>query len=170
MDWSQLIQNFGIAVAILIFLAFCIISVARWMAPRFDRLMERWLSFIDRLSTQNARIDRLEDKVTTIWEFQMRRAATEAIQKGIGYMNSPLIIDQEAKAWFDELAEKLQAFYASLDKNISDTDLALEIEKKFGDDIVKVVCIPKGLYQGACLLIAAAVAKDCPENKDAVKI
>jgi hypothetical protein len=42
---------------------------------------------------------------------------------------------------------------------VSDAQLSLEIERRFGEEIVKKVCIPHGVSQGASLIVALAVAK-----------
>jgi hypothetical protein len=56
-----------------------------------------------------------------------------------------------------------QEFNAKLGhQNITDTELALEIERRFGDQLVQKVCIPHGLFMGACLLIAISALKEPP--------
>lgn len=105
------------------------------------------------------KINRLEPKVDTIWEFAMRRGAVEAIQRGIATMNSPVVISEEAKTWMQTLAAPLREAYETEWKDLPDTDLAMEIERRFGDQIVRQVCLPHGISNGVCLLIACAVAK-----------
>ena len=108
------------------------------------------------------RFARLEVKVDTMWDFQLRRAESEAVKLGIGRRNSPLKINEDTKKWFEPLEKKLKSFYQSQGCKLNNRDLAIAIEKNFGDEIASVVCIPKGLTDGSCLLIAIAVAK----NKD----
>lgn len=105
------------------------------------------------------RFAKIELKVDTIWDFHMRRAMSEAAQRGFGSLNSPFTIDTKAQEWFASLANQLRDFHARLGRRLSDSELALEIERHYGTQILKEVCIPNGLSQGACLLIAAAVAK-----------
>ncbi len=93
---------------------------------------------------------RLQGRVDTIWDFVVRRAAAEAVYKGIATMNTPLVV----------AVEDLQAFYASLPRGMPDSEIMMEIEKKFGPRIVKDVCIPYKLHGGACLLIALDVARN----------
>ena len=102
----------------------------------------------------------IEVKVDTMWDFQMRRALSESIHKGIATINSPLTVTPEAKAWMHGLAEQLRDFYAKLGHRMTDRELALEIERRFGDEILHKVCIPNGLYEGACLIIAMEIAKE----------
>ena len=60
-----------------------------------------------------------------------------------------------------DLVPPIREFYAKLGRsNITDAELALEIERRFGDQILEKVCIPHGLYMGAGLLIAIAVLKE----------
>ena len=106
------------------------------------------------------KIARMEVKVDTLWDFQMRRALSESIQKGVATLNSPLTVTPEAKAWMHELAAKLRDFYAKLGHRMTDRELAIEIERRFGDEILHKVCIPNGLYEGACLIIAMEIAKE----------
>jgi hypothetical protein len=101
----------------------------------------------------------LSTKVDTMWEFQMRRALSEGIQRGIVQVNSPAIVVPEALEWMQGMADELRQFYDSIGKRLTDTELAIEIERRFGERILHEVCIPNKLYQGVCLIIAAEVAK-----------
>ena len=75
--------------------------------------------------------------------------------------NSPILVTDEAKRWLGDLLPPLREFYAKLgQRNITDTELALEIERRFGDQLVQKVCIPHGLFMGACLLIAISALKE----------
>lgn len=105
------------------------------------------------------RIATMEVKVNTMWEFQMRRAQGEAVQTGIATKNSPLIFTEESKAWLSDIAPAMQAFYNDKGKNLGDTDLAIEIERMWGEHILDTVCIPRKLSHGACLLLAIEVAR-----------
>lgn len=71
-----------------------------------------------------------------------------------------ITITPEAKGWMANYAIPLKELYHNVGKNMTDTDLAMEIEHRFGTQIVKDVCIPHGLSEGSCLLIAIAVAKE----------
>lgn len=74
--------------------------------------------------------------------------------------NTSIKLNSESRSWMAFLKNDLQALYKSVGHNLSDIDLALEIERNFGDLIVKKVCIPNGLLAGACLLIAVEIAKE----------
>lgn len=118
------------------------------------------LTLVTPIYVFGSKVSALEVKVTTMWEFLMRRALSEGLEKGILTVNSPVKISDEAKKWMGDMAVELQQFYRKLGRNLSDLELAYEIERRFGDEILKKVCIPNGLYSGACLLIAMEVAKE----------
>ena len=112
-----------------------------------------WINLKEKLA-------KLEVKVDTMWDFQMRRAMAEAVTKGVATMNSPLTIDEKtAMDWLGNLVLPLREFYGRFGKNLTDRDLMLAIERQFGNQIVRQVCVPHGLKDGSCLIIAAAVAK-----------
>lgn len=105
------------------------------------------------------RFGKLEVKVDTMWDFQMRRSFAEAVRTGVGTMNSPLQLSPSAKATLDPLKEDLQKFWDD-HRDKTNIDFIMLLESRFGDELLKRVCIPLGLSHGACLLIALAVAKD----------
>ena len=74
-------------------------------------------------------------------------------------MNSPIKITDEAKCWMEPLMGPITEFYLGLGKDLSDHDLCLEIERRFGERMLREVCIPHKLDQGACLLIAVQAVK-----------
>ncbi len=107
------------------------------------------------------KITTLDVKVETIWSFLMKRALSEAIVQGVATHNSPVRVTDEAKRWMSDLIPPIRDFYAKLGRrNITDAELAMEIERRFGDRILNEVCIPHGLYMGACLLIAIQAIKE----------
>ncbi len=83
-------------------------------------------------------------------------------------MNSPLVINDEAKSWLTDIASELKGFYRSVGKSMSEIELASEIERRWGDELIRKVCIPHNMQHGACWLIAMAVAKE--ETPDGAKI
>lgn len=109
------------------------------------------------------RFAKLEVKVDTMWDFQLRRAEVEAINKGMASRNSPLLINPEAMKIFNGMTEELRSFYDGFGRKLTDAELALEIEKHFGARIAMEVCLPYKMTNGECLVIAVAVAKG--ENK-----
>lgn len=114
------------------------------------------LKYIDALPE---RFGRIEVKVDTIWDFQMKRALAESLHTGIAKMNSPLMFNPETKLWLKDIATDLRAFYRSIGRTMTNNDITLEIERRWGDDLVRKICIPYKTHLGACLLLAAAIAK-----------
>ena len=107
-----------------------------------------------------ARLAKMEVKVDTVWDFLMRRAVSEAINVGVAVKNSPIEVTDEAKQWMKPLLASIRDFYRETGGNLTDRELALEIERRFGEQILNEVCIPHRLSQGACLLIAIQAAVD----------
>ena len=68
------------------------------------------------------------------------------------------IVMPEALALYEPMASKLRALYAK-NQGLTDDALAMAIEKEYGNEILGTICIPNGLYMGACLVIAVEVAK-----------
>lgn len=104
------------------------------------------------------KIAKLEVKVDTLWDFQMRRAFSEAVSTGVATMNSPLQIKEQAKNKLDPMKQDLQKFWEE-NQNLKGIEIIMKLEAKFGDQILKELCIPLGLSHGSCLLIALAVAR-----------
>lgn len=129
------------------------------LALFFTRTKDR-AEAVDRSERNAERIARIEVKVDTLWDFQMRRAVAEAVSKGVATINSPLKVTGHAMKWAACLADELQSFYARVGSDLCERDLYIELEREFGDRLLMNLCIPKGVSHGACLLIAAAVAKD----------
>ena len=108
-----------------------------------------------------SRFAKLEVKVDTMWAFQMRRGAAEAITHGIGKMNSPLLFNPDVLAALDPMKERLSVF-AQENAGVAEVDFFMLLEHAFGDELVTRFCIPFGVSQGACLLAAMQVAIDAP--------
>lgn len=110
------------------------------------------------LSMNEAR--KARGKADTIWEFLMRRATVVAIHNEWGTFNSPFVPSEKGRALFTKLAPELRTFYIKLGRRLSENDLMLEIERRWGDRIVKEICIPANMSRGECLILAAHTAMD----------
>jgi hypothetical protein len=109
---------------------------------------------------------RLEFKVDTLWDFVMRRALTEGVARGLINFNSPVkISDPDIRARYAPIAQELKAFYRRAGRNMSDTDLFREISVRWGDWILKNICIQYGLVAGSCITIAVALAMEPDESE-----
>src|ERR1022692_481781 len=100
----------------------------------------------------------IEVKVDTMWDFTLRRARSEAVNNGYATINSPLVFSDEARGWLEPFASLLRDLYVSMGDHVTDTDLAVEIERIFGVRLLNEICIPHHMYMGACLLLAMDVA------------
>jgi hypothetical protein len=107
----------------------------------------------------SVKIAKIEVKVDTMWDFQMRRAFSEAVKTGVGTVNSPLTFVPEFRAKLDPMKNDLRSFWEKY-KYLPVQDFIVQLEAYFGNRITKEICIPLGLSHGACLLMALAVAKD----------
>lgn len=116
-------------------------------------------TFLHTIFKFGGELSKVKERVDIMWEFLMRRAISQAVNKGFGKMNSPIIISKEAQDLFTKLQSELQNFYQKKGFSLSDGELMFQIEKFWGDRIVKEVCIPNNMTEGECLVIAAAVAK-----------
>lgn len=126
-------------------------------------LIEAGMALISILSTIayiSHKLGRLEVKVDTLWDFMVRRATSEAVIKGAGSLNSPFILSEVARSWFAlDLQEKLQNDYIEFWMGKEDKEIFLEIEKKYGERLLKEVCIPNHLFSGACVMAAIEISK-----------
>ncbi len=103
------------------------------------------------------RMAKLEVKVETMWAFQMRRGAAEAINSGLAVMESPLHFAPDVLAHLDPIRDQLQCLAAN-NKGDSQIDLLWKIEQEFGVDLLMEFCIPLRTSSGACSLAALSVA------------
>ena len=167
--WSQLLQTFGLAVVMLIFVGWCTIQLAAWLAPRLDRLIERCLSAVDNIGKIEQRLGDTEHRIDALWDFTLRRGMAEALQKGVATMNSPVKVTDAARQLLSGIADELQDFYEQSGKGLSRPRLAALIAARWGPRLFKEVCMPHNIDEGTCLLIAIAVARG-ETNPSAVEI
>jgi hypothetical protein len=94
----------------------------------------------------------------TLSEFLFRRGTAEAVIQGRASMNSPIKITEEARDLYKDLAPDLRKL-AQANAAISDAELAMLIERKWGEFIMKYICIPNKMTSMECLFIAVEVAR-----------
>ena len=114
------------------------------------------------LATVIVKFTRLNDKVDIMWSFLVRRAQSEAVLCGIATPTDEgtFMINEKGQHLIPPmLANDLRSFYRTLDPDISDAELKLKIEGKFGDRVLREVCVPSKVFLGACLVAAVGVAK-----------
>jgi hypothetical protein len=107
------------------------------------------------------RMTRLEVHVETLWDFHIRRSMVEATNKGLGTLNSPFILTDEAREMGSVLKDDLLKWYNALpDRDtLNERDLFIKIEGAFGERLIKEMCIPYGVLEGTCILISIALIK-----------
>jgi hypothetical protein len=111
------------------------------------------------LVVQVTKLAKLELKVDTLWDFMMRRAQAELVRGGLGTLNSPVAINEQARKLFAPMKSELMNFY-DVNFGLPESEMMLAIERQFGERILKEVCIPGGITNGACLLIASKLAAE----------
>jgi hypothetical protein len=122
------------------------------------------LGLIGMLVRFTSRFSKLEVKVDTIWDFQMRRAIVNAVASGNATINSPVVFTSEFLKHFRSMASDLRLFYTTVGHSLSERDLQLEMERRFGDRFLKEICIPAGVSSGECILAAIQVAREPAEE------
>lgn len=111
-----------------------------------------------------SRISALTVKVDTMWGFQLRRMQGEAVNAGFATVNSPITPTDNAKRLVAPLMGPVREFYVKIGRRMSDADLMLEIERRFGDDILRKVVIPNGMPTGAALFTILESLKEKPSQ------
>lgn len=102
----------------------------------------------------------LQVKVDTMWDFTLRRAKSEAVMTGLANINSPIRFTQKAVELIAPFEERLRKLYVDLGgEKRTDAELAIEIERQLGQELLTQVSVPHNIYLGAVLLIAIAAAK-----------
>lgn len=106
------------------------------------------------------RLARIEVKVDTMWLFQLRRGMSEIHNRALGGFQSPLQLTPEAATFINPLAPELKVFYDNIHgEKLSLVELAIELEKEFGQRISQDVCIKAGIHDAACLIMALSVLR-----------
>lgn len=100
--------------------------------------------------------------VNTMWQSSLQRGQVDGIKREKASFRSPYTIDPEALAWFshDGFVPILRAFYKTCPQGITDSDLALKIQRVFGVRLLKEIYEPHGIDTTFGLVVAVAVAKN----------
>lgn len=118
------------------------------------------ISILSVIYLVGVKIAKIEVKVDTMWQFQIRRAFVEAIDKDIGRVGSSLKLLSEHIERLEPFREELQNRWAKDWHKKKSLEVVLDIEREFGDRLFHHVCIPCGLAHGACLILALGVCQD----------
>ncbi|HUD10805.1 MAG TPA: hypothetical protein VMS08_00220, partial [Candidatus Saccharimonadia bacterium] len=110
----------------------------------------------------------LEFKVETMWQAQLRRGMAEAIAQNHGTLNSPFTADPAASALFGPLLSEMKNFINTRIKApIRDSDILMLLEHEFGERVTQTVCIPNGMNQLGCMLVALSLIREGPVEIEA---
>lgn len=103
----------------------------------------------------------LETKLNICWDFVMRRATSEGVNMGvlIAPVAAAVTATDEARTWFNGLKADLRKFYREVGRSLTERQLFVEVERRFGDRLLHEVCIPHGMIAGACIWAAIDVAR-----------
>lgn len=113
---------------------------------------------VEELDGITEKFSALEVKVNTMWDFQIRRGFAESVHAGAATMNSPLTIDPHIKEYLNPIKEQLVSFWEEVGRRLTLRECMIELEKRFGYDLLHLLCLPRGIHEGACLLVALSVA------------
>lgn len=102
---------------------------------------------------------RIEFKCDTMWDFTMRRAMVEAINKGVIEMNSPISVPMATRSWYAHMEHELREWWHSRGRHLKERDQFIDCENRFGERIMREVCLPQKLNVGACIIAAIEIAK-----------
>src|SRR5438093_7985715 len=80
-------------------------------------------------------------KIETMWAFQMRRAFSEVVAKGIGTINSPLRFAPDVRDKLSDIKTELIVFWQTKPKGLTDAEILLKLEEKFGQILLEKVCV-----------------------------
>ncbi len=94
----------------------------------------------------------IELKVDTLWEFQLRRGVVEGKMSDVLRQNSPIIVLPVLAEKLSALDGELRDFYTNGGLNMDEATEAAEIEHRFGDRLTREVCVPLGIFGGACIV------------------
>lgn len=118
------------------------------------------ISLIGVIYAVAVKMTRLEVKVDVIWGTLLKRALVDGVANKLMEVNSPIRLVNNSGELLAHMAPELQAFYRDKCKGLDEKAAAAEIEKVFGDRLIKEVCIPNNISNLVCILIALAVAKN----------
>jgi len=123
-----------------------------------------------RVSEHGKVLHRLERMVNTLYNFHLRRAAAAAIHRGHAVQNSPLRVTRKAAQYYMPILDELQDFYHAEGHRLSERELFAETEERWGDYMVRHVCLPLGVDSGACVAMAMSLMRHevLPETPDEV--
>ena len=110
------------------------------------------LNFIGLAYAVVVKLSRVESRVEVLWTFQLRRGIVESVNGGLLEHHSPLAVTQRLKDRYKVIFATVKDYYDSEGNRLTDTDLAIGIEKLFWPSI-KEMCAKEDIFDGACLVV-----------------
>jgi hypothetical protein len=108
----------------------------------------------------NCKLEQIQERVDTMWAFQLRRGLREVAQKGLGKINSPITLTREAESLMQPLVPELKQFYKIIHgEELGLVDLAIKLEQQFGHRLSEEVCTKASISDAACLVLAIAMLR-----------
>lgn len=101
----------------------------------------------------------LDERLDLIWHSILRRGIGEAVINQNATWNSPLFVSQTVRQAFHDLIPDLKKLYQSKSWK-DDGELGLAIEHKWGEYILRHICIPNQFRSHECITLAIALAKE----------
>lgn len=105
---------------------------------------------------------KIMDDQSTFMTATLRRAAMEAVDKGIATKNSPLRFNDAAMSLLDPIKPELIDFWKHGGNKMKLNACAMALEKGFGNRLIDLACKPRHLHEKSCWLLAMAVASENP--------
>lgn len=102
----------------------------------------------------------LSTKVDVMWTLQIKQAFTNAVDKGVATLNSPLEFVEEEWNKLDSIKPDLQEWWRVCNGHLDNKTALIHIEKAFGDRLLKEISLPYKMPYWICLLLALAVAQN----------
>ena len=104
---------------------------------------------------------KLEVKVDTMWDFQLKRGFSEGLQEAMLQTHSPLKTTSKARDMMMPVLDRVRQFYSEKGHRLSDPRLFEAIHAHFGDEILEKIALPRQLLYGSCI---ATLIKICRED------
>lgn len=140
----------GVVISIILSIMSCA-SIAYLAGVKITRL-ETQLEFL------KEDLDELKGSLTAISDLLFRKGSVDTILDGKATMNSPITVEKYYLNLFKELESEVRKL-AQANPEWSDAELALQIDRLWGDFIVQNIGVPNGINHSSCLYILTQVAR-----------
>ena len=107
-----------------------------------------------------AKFAKLEVKVDTMWEFQLRRARIEGEREGVFTVNPHIRLSPRVREALGPMRNQLRQFYREQGQVLAFPDAMLALERTLGSELVDRVCRPLQVSEGSCLMAAIEYARE----------